>query len=81
MESDDGWPHHRLHVVNTLQRLEKSLESIDNKVDEMKIQSANDLAELKIDVGALKIRASFWGAASGAVAAVGAAFSTKYFGH
>lgn len=57
----NGWIEYRNMVLAELERLNKRVDEINNKLD-----------RINIDIATLKVKASLWGGLSGAIVAVGA---------
>lgn len=61
-DNNNGWTTWSRHVLAELKRLDKKIDSIDDKVH-----------QIHIDVSSLKTKASFWGATAGALVVLVAA--------
>jgi len=58
--SENGWDEYQKLVMSDLKRLDKGINAINEKLD-----------LLSRDVGMLKVKASMWGAAAGAIPVIG----------
>lgn len=68
-ESDEAsrrrdWLEHRRFILAELERLNKFISAINEKVDRLRV---DDLASFKTDIALLKFQAAMWGAGGGVV--------------
>ena len=59
MASENGWQEWSKHVLKTLEDLNDKYESLDEKVN-----------QIRIDIAKLQVKAGIWGAMGGAVPVV-----------
>lgn len=62
-----GWTEYRRLILSELERINKALHEIDEKIDDKLI---GEVAKLKVDVGMLQVRSGIWGAIAGIVTTV-----------
>lgn len=65
-ENDGNWDEYRKLVLSELRRLERAVNGLHDEV-----------AELKVEVARLNVKAGLWGALAGIVTAAGAVFLQK----
>ena len=70
INSQNSWSEYRRLVTQTLKDLDQDIKILTKKVDEMRLQTA-------IDVTQLKTKAGVWGAIMGLVASVLTAIITE----
>jgi hypothetical protein len=65
----DDWVSYRRLILSELERISEDVRRISGKLDDFRAQ---DLAEIRVEVAMLKVKAGVWGGLSGLVTAVGA---------
>lgn len=74
--STDSWLEYQRLVLDTLQRHERALEKLNNKIDAIRV---NDIPHISADITALKVKSGIWGALAGTVFSAIVAAVTKLF--
>jgi hypothetical protein len=65
----EGWTEYRRLVLGQLEKLESSISRLDGKLESFR---NSEIAELKVEVAMLKVKAGFWGAIGAAIPTIGA---------
>lgn len=76
----NGWSEAEEFVREALTRHGKTLECLDRKFDELKIDMIDRLGNVREDVAGLKVKSSLWGLAAGVLGTIAVlviAFASK----
>jgi hypothetical protein len=61
-ESLEGWTEYRKLILAELERLSASIHDTNRKIDEFR---SDDIAQIKVEIAMLKVKAGAWGALAG----------------
>ncbi len=65
-----GWDQYRLLVIDGLDRINREMKAINEKIDKNNGDHSREIAELQVQVGMLKVQAAMWAALAAAVVSV-----------
>ncbi len=65
----EGWTEYRRLVLGQLEKLEGSISRLDGKLESFR---NSEIAELKVEVAMLKVKAGLWGAIGATIPTIGA---------
>ncbi len=64
--TDNNWGEYRRLIIDTLERIDRELASINAKIDDRDDTRGAQIADLRIEVGMLKVKAAIGGVIGGA---------------
>lgn len=64
------WDQYRLLILNALERIDKEMRSINEKIDKHNGDRGKEISELQVQVGMLKVQAMGWAALASVVVSV-----------
>lgn len=81
--NETAWVAHRLLILRGLERIEKELGSINQKIDEQDSHWNREIADLRVELGMLKVKMAIISVIAAAVtsAVVGTVVSLLIRGH
>lgn len=65
-DSERSWFEYRRLVLGALDRIDGQISAVNNKLDAQDGIRGKEIADLRVEVGMLKVKAAMWGVASGA---------------
>lgn len=68
-EEKNGWSEYQKLVLAELERLDKGLEVLDQKVDDLRAEDG-PLATINAEIKLLKYKSTLWGGVAGGIPAV-----------
>jgi hypothetical protein len=77
-DEGNGWKEYRRLVVAELERLSKLITTVDDKISKLR---GEDIADIKVDIAMLQVKAGIWGAVAGLAVAISAVVLRVFFGH
>jgi len=82
-EAETTWVAHRLMILRGLERIEKELGNINQKIDEQDSHWNREIADLRVEIGMLKVKMAIISVIAAAVTSsiVGTVVSLLIRGH
>jgi hypothetical protein len=65
----EGWEEYRRMVLNELKRLGETVVAVNEKLDRF---HSEEIAQIKVDIALLKLKAGLWGATASVIVTIGA---------
>lgn len=66
--TEHNWSEYRRLVLDTLERIDKELALMNNKIDQQDNTKSDQISDMKIEIGMLKVKAAMGGVVGGAIA-------------
>jgi len=66
----EGWGEYRRLILQELERLARQVQELNIKIDNFR---ASDIADIKVEIAMLKVKAGVWGAIGAAIPVLAAA--------